>query len=323
MEPEIIESLPTEQPVDNTFKKYIPYLTATCCVVSLVLFIGINTEGTLAWDDYKRWGSPSVFDIFDGSIWGLITSNFLHVEIWHIACNLYWFWLFGKKIEFETGKIYYVLLILSAALVSSLAELSFSDTSGIGLSGIVYAFFGFIIIKGKKSEEYKNFIHYQTINLFVIWLFLCLVLTKSKAMNIGNAAHFGGLLWGATLAYISRFKNIMQWSISMVFLIIIASMIFWSPFSTSYLTVKVTELHKNQKIDEAILVYQQILDRDPDNEFAKLNLKPLQIYQLEQKAWKLHTEQKYLEAREIYIEILRMDSSNSWAKLNLEKLPPE
>src|SRR5689334_18203104 len=148
----------------DPFKKYFPIVTAICCLACVVLFIGINTESKVNdWEAYKKWGLPSSQDIFNGSYWGLITSNFLHVEIWHIGFNLYWFWIFGKKIEFETSKVFYGILILSSALVSSAAELAFSDYTGIGLSGIGYSLFGYIFLMSKTTESYRDYLSKRTI----------------------------------------------------------------------------------------------------------------------------------------------------------------
>lgn len=318
------ETTENNQSTDNSFKRYIPVLTSIICVLTVVLFVGINLEGNLDnWEVYKKWGAPSSTDIFNGSYWGLITSNFLHTEIWHLGFNLYWFWVFGKKIEFESTKGLYFFLILSSALVSSTAQLSFSDNTGIGLSGIGYSFFGFIYLKSKTTEVYKNYIDKKTINLFMFWLVLCIVLTQTKAWTVGNAAHIGGLLWGMTIAYISRFQIAKQVIISIVVLGLLTSMIFWTPFSTSYLSNKAYNLHKEQKIDEAISAYKKILDRDANNEFALENLKQLEIHKLSEKAIKFHTEQKYKEAREIYNEILLIDKEYEWAKENLKLLPNE
>lgn len=318
------ETIEISQTSDMTFKKYIPLLTVIISLVSIVLFVGINLEGNLDnWEIYKKWGSPSSTDIFNGNYWGLISSNFLHTELWHIGFNLYWIWVFGKKIEFENKKPFYTILILTSALVSSSAQLSFSDSTGIGLSGIGYSFFGFIYIKSKTTEVYKNYLDKKTINLFMFWLLLCIVLTQAKAWTVGNAAHIGGLFWGMSLAYISRFQRKIQLTISLILLFFSTTMIFWTPFSISYLSSKAYNLHKDQKVDEAILVYKQILERDAKNEFAKENMKQLEIHKLSEKAIKLHTDQKYNEARQVYNEILLIDKDYEWAKENLKLLPDE
>jgi len=314
----------TQPTPDNTFKKYVPILTIICCLVSVVLFIGINLDGKPSdWAVYKKWGAPSAPDIFNGSYWGLITSNFLHTELWHIAFNLYWFWYFGKKIEFESSKFYYGLLIISSALISSLSELAFANTTGIGLSGIGYAFFGFIFVKSKISEEYKNYISNKTTSLFIFWLLLCVVLSKTKIWNVGNAAHIGGFLWGMTFAYISRFDNYKQLIFGLATFSLLGSSVFWSPYSITWLSCKAYKLHKAQKVDEAIAAYKEILSRDEDNEFAKTNLQQLEIQKLEEKALDLHKKQQYREARQVYNQILSMDKDNQWVLENLKRLPPE
>jgi membrane associated rhomboid family serine protease len=309
---------------NNFLKKYIPVITSLSCIASIILFIGINLEGRLDnWYAYKKWGAPPSTDIFNGDYWGLITSNFVHIQIWHLAFNLYWLWIFGRKVEFETSKTFYIFFILSSALVSSLAQLAFSDTTGIGLSGIGYALFGFLYVKSKIAEEYKNFPDKKTINLFLFWLMLCVIWTWTGAWNVGNAAHIGGLIWGVLIAYCSKFNKPVQWAIGFTYIALLTILIFYSPLSTSYLSYQAYELHKNQKVEEAIEVYKKILKRDPDNEFAKVNLKQLDLHQLEEKAFDLHTKQRYREARQLYNQILNIDKDNQWAKENLIILPHE
>lgn len=322
---EMTETIQETQPtINDSYKKYVPVITYICCLVSIILFIGINLEDNIEdWDVYKKWGAPASTDIFNGSYWGLISSNFLHVEIWHIAFNLYWLWIFGKKIEFETNKAFYILLILSSALVSSVAQLSFTDSTGIGLSGIGYSLFGFIFIKSKSDDKYKDYLDKKTIRLFLIWLVLCIALTQFKLWEIGNAAHVGGMMWGMLIAFISRFVPYKQWLIGIVMILLVISSIFWNPFSTSWLSHQAFELHKNQKADEAIAVYKKILSRDADNEFAKANLKQLEIVKMQEKAFELHKNRKYNEARQVYNQILSLDSADQWAKDNLQLLPVE
>lgn len=291
-------------------------------MTSLALFIGINMEGNLpAGELYKKWGAPSAMEIFGGSYWGLITSNFLHTQIWHIAFNLYWLWLFGKKIEFETGKPYYALLLLSAALVSSLSELAFSSQTGIGLSGIGYALFGFLVVKDRtRDPAYAHFLDRKTVGLFLFWLVLCIVMTEFNIWNIGNAAHLGGMLWGMTFAGLAALASRKQWLIGLGLFSLLGSAVFWSPFSTAWLSYQAFKLHYDQDVDGARVLYEKILDRDPGNEFATLNLKTLDIHALEKKASDLHTSKKFDEARVAFEEVLKKDPGNEFAKGNLRNL---
>lgn len=312
------------QTTEDSYNRYLPIITAICCIICITLFVGINLETNREnWDMFRKWGAPPETDIFNGDYWGLITSNFLHTEIWHIAFNLYWVWIFGKKIEFELGKLNFAVFVLSAALVSSLAQLAFSDSAGIGLSGIGYALFGFLLIKSRTSEKYKNYLSKRTINLFLLWLVLCIFLTRTGILNVGNAAHIGGMLWGLLLAYIPKYDKYMQWSASFSYLALLIILVLHSPFSVAYLSYRAYELHKSQKTDEAVEVYQKILKANPDNEFAKENLKQIEIFELQKKAYDLHNERKYQEARQVYQRILSLDKNNHWAKDNLSTLPIE
>lgn len=307
---------------ENTQERFLPVITILMGFISVLMFIGINLEGNAeSWDAYRKWGSPTTTDIFNGHIWGLLTSNFLHVEVWHIGFNLYWIWLLGKKIEFESSRMQYLFLVISAAIVCSLAQLGFSSTTGIGLSGIVYAFFGYIYVQATVSEEYHEFLDKRTTNLFFIWLVLCLVLTHFKVMNIANAAHMAGLIWGVVIAYSSRYAKVISWLSRTAIFTIIATAFLWNPFGTSWLSHQAAKLHDSQQFDKAMVVYRKILKRDSDSEFAKVNLGRLEKYQLRQKAYKYHSESEYEKAREMYNEILKRDKDDTWAKENLRKLP--
>ncbi len=208
-------------------------------------------------------------------------------------------------------------------MVSSLAQLAFSDSSGIGLSGIGYALFGFIYVKRSLSDAYRNFLDKKTINLFLFWLVLCIVLTSTGAWAVGNAAHIGGLLWGVIIAYTSKYNKYMQLLSGSVYIALLIILIFYSPLSTSYLSYKAYDLHQHQKVNEAMEVYKEILKRKPGSEFAKENLKQLELHLLQEEAFKLHTNQKYIEARQLYIKILSIDNENEWAKEGLSRLSSE
>ncbi len=314
--------LETPTPEKESYQKFMPVLTIIMGLVSIGLFIGINLESEVYdWDVYKKWGAPSSLDLFDGSYWGLVTANFLHTEIWHIALNLYWIWVFGKKIEFESNKISYAFLVLTAALVSSLAQLGFSGITGIGLSGIGYAFFGYLLIKNRTSDAYKGFLEKRTINLFLIWLVVCIFLTELDILPIGNAAHIGGLIWGMFLAFISKFAPFKQWIFGSALFLTIATSFLWNPLATTWLSHQAFILHENKQYDEAILLYEKILRRDSDNEFARTNLDQLRKNELYEKAYQYHSKHQFDQAREAYNEILKIDPNDAWAKENLNMLP--
>ena len=297
---------------------HLPLLTIFFSIVCIVLFIGINLEEDLNnWESYYKWGAPTIIQLFDGAYWGLITSNFVHTDMLHIGFNLYWLWILGKKVELEEGKAPFLFILLSAALISSLAQLAFSDSTGVGLSGIVYALVGFIYLRAKKTTAYKNFLAPTTINIFIFWLILCFILTRTGSWEIGNAAHIGGLLWGLILGSIPTQESLKKWAIGLGYITILVFLILYNPLSTALLAYKAYKYHDAQDIENAIQTYQQILKIDPDSEMAKLNLRQLQIYRMEGQAIEHQANGEYEQARKIYNEILKLDHQNELANKNL------
>lgn len=304
----------------NNYQEYKPPITIFICLLSLFLFIGINWDGAEGWDTYAKWGGPSLFEIYGGSYWGLLTNNFLHVEVWHIAFNLYWTWIFGKKIEWEEGSWFYIFLVVTAGVASSFGQLGFSDTTGIGLSGIGYAFFGYLFVKDRLEANYQGFLDQSIINVFLIWLVLCVIITKLGWLQIGNAAHIAGLVWGLAMAYGGHLGKIQQAIIGLALMALLGTAPFWNPLGTTWLSYQAYQLHEADKIEEATKLYKKVLERDGDNEFATENLKILEVYRLSQEAYQLHNNQQIEEAKAVYQQILNIEPDNNFAKNNLTDL---
>ncbi|NII28856.1 rhomboid family intramembrane serine protease [Pseudoflavitalea sp. X16] len=311
-------------PDTNPFRKYFPLVTAACCLLCVILYVGINfEENKNTWEAYGKWGALSSADIFNGGIWSLFTSAFLHLEVWQIGFNLYWFWVLGKKIEFESGKPFYILLIVTAAFVGSVVQLSFSDSPGIGLAGVDYALFGYIYIKGKLTPEYKDYLNRVAVITLFGWIILCFVLARTNTWNLATGMLIGGLLWGMALAYLSKYNKLTQWALAISLIVVLTSTVFWSPFSTSWLAYRAYNLHQEQKLDEAVRLYKVILERDANNEFAKVNLKQLEVHKLEEQAHELQKKGQLKEARAICEQIIIKDANNTWAREMLEILPAQ
>lgn len=306
--------------MSSSYQDYKPPITIFICLLSLFLFVGINLDGGESWETYARWGAPSMFDIYEGSYWGLLTNNFVHIEIWHIVFNLYWTWIFGKKIEGEEGSLFYVFLVVTAGLASSFGQLGFASTTGIGLSGIGYAFFGYLFVKDRLDANYQGFLNQSIINVFLVWLVLCIIITKLGWLAIGNAAHIAGMVWGLGLAYGGHWGKIQQGLIGLALMALLATAPWWNPLATSLISYQAYTLHENQQIEEAILLYKKILEKDGDNEFAVENLKILEVNRLSKKAYELHNSQQLEEAKAVYQQILNIEPENDFASDNLKQI---
>ena len=141
--------------------------------------------------------------IWHGELWRLVLSAFVHGDILHLGFNLYWFAQFGQSIEVRYGSARAALLFLLLCLGSGAPEFLFAD-GGIGLSGVVYGYFGFLLaLRGR--DPLGDELDRGTIRLFIGWFILCVVLSALDVWAIGNIAHGAGAVIGfltgrATLA---------------------------------------------------------------------------------------------------------------------------
>jgi tetratricopeptide (TPR) repeat protein len=76
--------------------------------------------------------------------------------------------------------------------------LSLRSPSGwVGLSGVVYGFFGFLWVLSRRDARFTDAIDQRTVQLFVLWFFFCVVTTALHIFAVGNIAHAAGAVLGA------------------------------------------------------------------------------------------------------------------------------
>ena len=131
-------------------------------------------------------------------LWRALTCTLPHVNFFHLAFNLYWVWTFGALVEREYGHLRCAAIFLLLAFGSSLADFTLSS-GGVGLSGVGYGLWGMLWVVEKRDARFAGAVDYQTSRLFVIWFFLCIVLTLTEVMPVANVAHGAGAVTGALL----------------------------------------------------------------------------------------------------------------------------
>lgn len=139
--------------------------------------------------------------IWNGEIWRLGTTALVHAGfstggILHIAFNLYWFWRFGGPIETWMGSAKFTGYFLLLAFGPMAAQFLVSAHPAVGLSGVVYGMFGTLFALRRNKDFAAEILQPATIQMLVIWFFLCIVLTQGGMMSVANVAHGGGALLG-------------------------------------------------------------------------------------------------------------------------------
>src|SRR5437667_2509017 len=92
----------------------------------------------------------------------------------------------------------YLAMIVAVAIGSAAAEHALV-LGGVGLSGVVYALFGFLWVNRAASAKTLSLMSRPTVRLLVFWFFLCIALTAAGLFAVGNVAHGLGAALGASL----------------------------------------------------------------------------------------------------------------------------
>jgi membrane associated rhomboid family serine protease len=145
-------------------------------------------------------------EIRRGQLWRLVTSIFPHIDILHLAFNLYWLWVLGTVVERVYGHAKTILLLALLAVGSNSLDFAF-DQGGVGLSGVGYGLFGLLCVLSERDERFRGAIDRRTVQLFVGWFFICIVTTLTHTFVVANVAHGAGAILGALAGLASTLPN--------------------------------------------------------------------------------------------------------------------
>jgi membrane associated rhomboid family serine protease len=130
--------------------------------------------------------------------WRLVSSAFLHVDILHIAFNMYLLYLLGLMLEPAIGSVRFAALYFTALLAGSFGALLATGAASLGASGAVFGLMGAAVVelRARKLSVMQSGIG----TLIIFNLILSFTLS-----NISVGAHVGGLIGGALAAFALRY----------------------------------------------------------------------------------------------------------------------
>ena len=150
---------------------------------------------TIAW-----WAKADISALLEnaeirrGQLWRLITSIFPHLDVLHLAFNIYWFWAFGTIVERVYGHIRTALLLVLFA-VGPNSDFAFAQ-GGVGLGASGYALFGLLWILSRRDDRFRDAVDQRTVVLFIGWFVFCIATTLTHTWVVANVAHGVGALLG-------------------------------------------------------------------------------------------------------------------------------
>lgn len=127
-------------------------------------------------------------------LYRLITSIFLHADIFHIFFNMYALYVVGSQVERYYGKKKFLIIYFVSGIVGSLFSNVFmsSNSISIGASGAIFGLFGALLCFAYNYRAtLGNFLKSSLIPVLIINLSLGIFIS-----GIDISAHVGGLIAG-------------------------------------------------------------------------------------------------------------------------------
>ncbi|MGJ8674306.1 MAG: rhomboid family intramembrane serine protease GlpG [Pseudoalteromonas sp.] len=130
--------------------------------------------------------------------WRLFTPAFIHFGVIHIVFNLIWWWVLGSQLERSFGSVSLAVIFAIAAISSNVAQLLVSGPNFGGLSGVVYALFGYVWWIGWLRPSWGIGLPNSLVYFLLAWLALGYL--DILWVNMANEAHLFGLISGCLMA---------------------------------------------------------------------------------------------------------------------------
>jgi membrane associated rhomboid family serine protease len=181
-----------------------------------------------------RYIEDNVFDVGKILVWKeykrLISSGFIHANLWHLGFNMMALYSFGSYIESVFGSLNFLLIyfvsLMGGSLLSLFLHRNNGDYSALGASGAVFGIvYSSIILDPFGEISLFMLLPLTSWAYGVLFIAISIFGIKSQAENIGHDAHLGGAIIGM-LATIALQPTLLQTSLPIIMLLLIPSVFF-------------------------------------------------------------------------------------------------
>ncbi len=254
----------------------VPILTYLLMALSVIL-TGASALGAQGGPLIARLGTFGLVDtqdIWNGQVWGLVTPVFIHGGVLHLLFDMLWLVQLGRILERTLPPAIYLGFIVLAAAVGSATEMLVSGTTGIGMSGVVYAMFGLMWAGRGAYPVWGAIANRDNLRYMVGWGLFCIVGTYLHFLNIANGAHVGGFLLGLCIGYLF-FSPRRRWVWAAPLALLLTANVLactWQPWSAEWTFWKGNKEFDRKQYAQAIGWYEASLRRNADPHAAWGNI---------------------------------------------------
>ena len=136
------------------------------------------------------------------SPWTIVTSLFVHSNLWHIAANMFTLYFFGRYVSRLIGERKLLIVYLGGGILGSILYiLSGSYIPVVGASGAVFSLGGVLAVMRPKLKVFVFPIPVP-IPLWIAVIGGFFILASFP--RVALAAHLGGLVFGLATGYLFR-----------------------------------------------------------------------------------------------------------------------
>jgi rhomboid protease GluP len=177
-------------------------IATNVCVWLVMLWRGAAINGTSV-PMLVAWGGNVAVLVQDGQWWRLLTATFVHGSVKHLFFNMVVLYALGAHVERFFGTRSFLLIYFGAGLLGSALSLHFAAHSAVsvGASGAVFGVGGALLVAVLRyRHQLPQTIHKKLFSDAAIMIGYSLV-QGFLSTRVDNAAHVGGLVGGALLAW--------------------------------------------------------------------------------------------------------------------------
>jgi rhomboid protease GluP len=186
----------------------MPWVTSFLVVTNVIVWIAMVAAGAKILGSpipmLYEWGANATSAVQEGQAWRLLSSVFLHGNVFHLVINMAALISAGLIVERIYGHRLFGLIYFGSGIVGSALSLHFASqtTVAVGASGAIFGVTGalFVAIFQHRKSLPKSFSK-QIIASLSFFITYSLVQSFTKD-GIDTAAHIGGLVAGSMLAFI-------------------------------------------------------------------------------------------------------------------------
>ncbi len=197
---------------DETPSRRPAIVTWSLLAVNTAVFLLCISRGRWGFDEVmRRWGFiPANFSVVT-----LITSMFLHGDVFHIVGNMLYLWIFGDNVEDAFGHLGFLAFYLGTGIAAGLCHFAFNVTSNVptvGASGAISGVLGAYIFLFPHSRIRMLWWWYWYVRVFSVragWLLgfyfamqVVLAVVAGPEAHVAYWAHIGGFAAGLTVTLI-------------------------------------------------------------------------------------------------------------------------